>query len=148
MTSASIPPSVARKRFAAFVSRALDSARRRGMTDSEIHEATGVSPSTFHRWKRGQGRELPELDRVRVFCEGLGESTTEAMQALGVTPGRQPTEPEPPLPPEVRVILRKLADPNVPSNDKLVIREMLKLLADQAERRVRRKPDDDQEEAS
>ncbi len=116
------------------------------MTNKDIVAATGVGESTFHRWKRGAGRELPELDRVRAFCEGLGESTTEALRALGMEPGRQSTEPEPPLPPEVRVILRKLADPNVPNRDKLVISEMLKMLADQAERRRKRDDDDDGEE--
>ncbi len=140
VTSDPVPPSLARKRFAAFVSRALDAARRRGMTNKDIVAATGVGESTFHRWKRGEGRELPEIDRVRAYCAGLGESTAEAMRALGMAPGRQPTEPEPPLPPEVRTILRKLADPNVSNRDKLVINEMLKLLADQDRRR---KPDDE-----
>lgn len=137
--AASMPPSVARARFAKFVTRALDSARDRGMTDKDIQEATGIGPSTFHRWKRGVGRELPELDKVRAFCEGLGLNVAGAMAALGITPQRDETEPEPPLPPEVRTILRKLADPNVPQAEKLVIREMLLMLAERAERSSRRR---------
>lgn len=105
------------------------------MNDKAIHAATGVSPSTFHRWRRGEGRELPETEKVIAFCNGLGISTAGALAALGISPQRDNPEPEPPLPPEVRTILRRLADPNVPQSDKLVIREMLKMLAEQAERR-------------
>jgi transcriptional regulator with XRE-family HTH domain len=121
-------------RFAQFVARTLSSARDRGMTDRDIHAATGVPPSTFHRWQKGLVATAPDLDKVKRFCEGLGVSVTAAMTALGMAPGRDNTEPEPPLPPEIRVILRRLADPNVPESDKLVIREMLKLLAQQARR--------------
>lgn len=133
-----VPSDVARARFARFVRRALDAARDRGMTDREIARITGVGTSTFHRWQRGEGRELPELDRVRAFCVGVGASVDEAMRALGASDIRTPSpEPEPPLPPEVRTILRKLADPNIPQSDKVVIREMLLMLAERAEQRGR-----------
>lgn len=103
------------------------------MTDRQIAEKTGVGTSTFHRWQRGQGRELPELDRVRAFCIGIGASVTEAMIALGASDTRAPsTEPEPPLPKEVRTILRALADPNVSETNKLIIREMLLMLEERA----------------
>jgi len=128
---------VARARFARFVERALESARERGMTDREIARVSGVGTSTFHRWRRGEGREMPELEKVRAFCEGTGASLAEAMRALGMAPGRDTPEPEPPMPPEVRLIMRKLADPNIPAADKVVIREMLLLLAERAERRGR-----------
>lgn len=105
------------------------------MTDKDIAEATGIGPSTFHRWRRGAGKELPELEKVLAFCAGLGVPEAGALAALGLTPQRDNPEPEPPLPPEVRTILRRLADPNVPQSDKLVIREMLKMLAEQADRR-------------
>jgi transcriptional regulator with XRE-family HTH domain len=121
-------------RFAQFVARTLAGARDRGMTDRDIHAATGVPPSTFHRWQKGQVATAPDLDKVKRFCEGLGVSVTAAMTALGLAPGRDTTEPEPPLPPEIRTILRRLADPNVPESDKLVIREMLRMLAQQARR--------------
>jgi transcriptional regulator with XRE-family HTH domain len=128
-------PAVARARFARFVKAALDAARDRGMTDKDIQQATGIGPSTFHRWRRGEGRELPELEKVRAFCDGLGVSVTGAMTALGLNPAaRDNPEPEPPLPPEVRKILRALADPNVAEADKLVLREFLKMAAERAER--------------
>lgn len=125
-----LPPAVARARFAQFVERALHAARDRGMTDADIQRATGVGQSTFHRWRRGAGKGLPELERVRAFCRGVGVSIDEAMAALGVRLGRDAAEPEPPMPPEIRTILRRLADPAVPDQHKIVIREMLIMIAD------------------
>lgn len=123
-----MPPKVARARFAAFVRRSLMAARDRGMTDRQIAKETDIAASTFHRWQRGEGRELPELEKVRAFCEGTGASFADAMVALGMAPGRQPTEPEPPMPPEIRNIMRLLADPNVPDKDKVFLSETLKML--------------------
>jgi transcriptional regulator with XRE-family HTH domain len=128
-------PGVDRARFARFVARALDNAHDRGMTDKDIAAATGIGTSTFHRWQRGEFATAPAVDKVKRFCLGLGESVDDAMTALGVRGGAPRGGPEPPLPPEVKVILRALADPNVPDQDKLVIREMLRMLANQARAR-------------
>lgn len=133
-----VAPSLARARFGRFVARTLDAARDRGLTDADIKEATGIGPSTFHRWKRGAGRGLPELEKVRAFCRGLGADLDEAMTALGARPGRDNPEPEPPMPPEIRKILRHLADPNVPERNKIVTREMLHMLAERIEAASRR----------
>ncbi|MEU8264424.1 XRE family transcriptional regulator [Micromonospora sp. NPDC048999] len=127
-------PDVSRARFAAFVARTLAAARDRGMNDKAIRQATGVPPSTFHRWQKGNFKTAPDLDKVRAFCDGLGVSPAGAAAALGLSLTRDNPEPEPPLPPEIRKILRTLADPNVPDSDKLVLREMLKMLAERAER--------------
>ena len=129
------PPSVARARFAKFVARTLESARRRGMTDKDIAAATGIGASTFHRWRRGEGRELPEIEKVVAFCEGLGVSPAGALAALGLNPAvRDNPEPEPPMPPEVRRVMRLLADPNVPDKDKVFLQETLRMLADRLDR--------------
>lgn len=122
-------PDVNRVRFARFVARTLASARDRGMTDKAIHAATGVPPSTFHRWQKGQFVTAPDLDKVKRFCEGMGVDPSAAMTALGMTPGRDDTEPEPPLPKDVRIILRRLADPNTPEAERQVIRMTLQMLA-------------------
>lgn len=144
-----VSPDVARARFARFVQRALQAARDSGLTDREIAKKTGVGTSTFHRWRKGEGRELPEMNRVIAFCVGIGASVDEAMAALGAGDSRaSSTAPEPPLPPEVRIILRQLADPNVPDRDKLVIREMLKLLAEQADRRGRQRREGNDDESA
>lgn len=130
-------PAVNRVRFSRWVERVLADARSRGMTHLQVAKATGVGTSTFHRWQRGDYKEAPELDKLRAFCTGLGASTAEAYAALGITDDRDAREPEPRLDPDVKIILRTLADPNVPEREKVIIRGMLELLAQQAANRSR-----------
>lgn len=125
-------PEPVRRRFARFVDRALRRASDAGISHRQIAEASGVGTSTFHRWRRGELRELPELDRVRAFCAATGASFEDAMAALGLTPARDNPEPEPALPQSIRVILRALADPNVPDRDKQMLSEFLQMAADRA----------------
>jgi transcriptional regulator with XRE-family HTH domain len=130
-------PDLIRVRFSHFVQRSLDAARARGMTDKDIEAATGVKSSTFHRWRRGEVRTVPGMDKVRAFCEGVGASLADAMTALGMSGERDNPEPEPPMDPDLRLILRRLADPNVPETEKEFIRESIRMLAERAERRRR-----------
>lgn len=116
-------------RFARFVARVLTQARERGMTDDDIAAATGVGSSTFHRWQRGQFARAPGIDRIRAFCAGLGVPPRAALLALGLQEGRDDPEPEPAIDPDVRRILRALADPSVSDEDKAVIRRMLQMAA-------------------
>lgn len=129
-----ISADVSRARFAAFVQRALERARAGGLTDREIARRSGVATSTFHRWRLGEGNTLPKIDKVRSFCEVTGVSLDEAMRALGMTDNAR-SEPTPaaPLPEDVRIILRTLADPNVDEAQKAAIRGILQLLATRAE---------------
>lgn len=127
-----------RVRFAHFVDRSLTSARARGMTDRDIEAATGVRSSTFHRWRRGEVRTVPGLDKVTAFCAGIGVDLADAMTALGLTGQRDNPEPEPAMDPDLRLILRQLADPNVPASEKVFIRESLAMLAERADRTRRR----------
>ncbi len=138
------PPSddLIRVRFARFVERALAAARYRGMTDKDIEKATGVMSSTFHRWRRGEVRTMPGLAKVRSFCEGVGADLNDAMAALGISGQRDNPEPEPQMDPDLRLILRRMADPNTPAAEKLFIRESLRMLADRADR-GRRAPTDE-----
>lgn len=138
---------VARVNFARFVERALTAARRRGLNDTKIQEITGIGPSTFHRWRRGDWgtKGWPELQKVIDFCEGLGVSTDDAFAALGLTGQRQPTAPaQPPLDPDVRIIMRRLEDPTVSRAEKLSIRATLKYLAELAEQQQRRDEEGEQ----
>jgi hypothetical protein len=124
-----VDPSVARARFAQFVDRALDNARAAGMTDRAIQRDSGVATSTFHRWRLAQGRGLPELQKVRAFCTATGASVEEAMRALGMTDAAPAATPEPPLPRDVRIIMRRLADPNTPEPERDFIRKTLQMLS-------------------
>lgn len=120
---------LARARFAHFVQRVIDSARARGLTDPALHAATGVMPSTYYRWMRGELRTTPDLGKVRAFCLGAGADIGEAMTALGLTGERDTTEPQPALEPDMRRILRRLNDPDTPAQEKWFIRETLRMLA-------------------
>lgn len=122
-------PDVNRVRFSRFVERVLREARGRDMTDADIQKATGVGPSTFHRWRRGDYTKSPDLDRVTAFCSGLGVPARAALLALGVEDGRDETQPEPATEPDVQAILRQLADPNVSDERKQEIRTVLRMLA-------------------
>lgn len=123
---------VARVRFARFVQRAIDRARKQGLTDAEISERTGVGPSTFHRWRRGEwGKEGPQLDRVAAFVEGLDLDVSDALSALGLPGSRQDTPPDR-LDPDLQIIARRLGDPAVSEAEKATIRATLRYLADLA----------------
>lgn len=125
-------PAVARAHFAVFVTRALDEARARGMTDREISRVSGVATSTFHRWRQGEAKGLPKLPQVRAFCEATGASVEEAMRVLGMTDTAPEPTPEPPLPRDVRIIMRRLGDPNTPEAERDFIRMTLQMLAARA----------------
>ncbi len=122
--------SVSRQRFARYVARALADARDRGMTDSAIYKATGVSPATFHRWQNADFRTAPDLGKVATFCEGLGVPVEPALRALGLEAGRDDPSPDPTLDPDIRRIARILSDPNVSNEDKALVREMIRMVAD------------------
>jgi transcriptional regulator with XRE-family HTH domain len=127
-----------RVRWSRFVDRALAAARYQGMTDPQIEAATGVRASTFHRWKRGEVRTMPSLAKVRAFCDGIGADVEEAMTALGLShEDRMPVEPEAPMDPDLKEIMRQLVDPNTSEADKIFIKESLRLLASRRDRRRR-----------
>jgi hypothetical protein len=123
-----VAPSVARARFARFIERALRDARARGMRDGDIRAATGIGPSTFHRWQTLEGG-LPKLDKVMAFCVGLDIPVDGALAALGITGDRPTATPESPLDPDLRRLGRILADPNVPEAEKQAIRHTIRMLS-------------------
>lgn len=98
------------------------------MNDGAIAKATGVQPSTFHRWQRGEGTKLPTLDKVQAFCRGLEIPPAAAYAALGIDETREPT-PEAPLDPDLKRLARILADPSVPEATKQAIRYNIRALA-------------------
>ncbi|WP_143232261.1 XRE family transcriptional regulator [Actinoplanes regularis] len=136
---ADLDPAVALARWAEFVNRALRSVRP-ALSDRKIYELSGISTSTLSRWRNAKGTQLPEIDRVKVFCRVVGASLTEAMAVLGMTDDDPQATPEAPLPPDVQIILRKLADPSTPEADRDFIRQSLEMLADRARSVGKTKP--------
>ncbi|MFG3709514.1 helix-turn-helix domain-containing protein [Micromonospora sp. NPDC047730] len=123
-----VPPAVARARFARFIARALRDARERGMTDTQIKAATGISPSTFHKWQSGEGG-LPKWEKVAAFCTGLEIPVSAGAAALGISDRAREPEPEPTEDPDLRRLGRILRDPNVPESEKQAIRHTIRMLA-------------------
>jgi transcriptional regulator with XRE-family HTH domain len=122
-----------RTRFGAFVARALEAARERGMTVADIEAVTGLGNTTFYRWKNGNWNRDPRASEVRAFCAGLGLSIAEAYRALGWSEDTQARGPEPITEdPDVRAVLRALNDPNVHPAVKLLIRRQLRSMAQEA----------------
>lgn len=110
--------------------RVLSAAKERGMTIKQIEAATGVSKSTFYRWRDGEF--FPKVPELRRFCNGLGVDISEAYAALGwqEADSSRTLPPEPIITdPDLRSILRTLNDPNVSPADKLRIRRMLRAMA-------------------
>jgi transcriptional regulator with XRE-family HTH domain len=124
-----VDPTVARARFAIFVDRALRIAREAGMSDREVQRVSGVATSTFHRWRNQETKSLPRLAQVRAFCEATGANVAEAMAALGMSDNGPSSAPEPPLPREIRIIMRRLEDPHTSEVEKDFIRQSLQMLA-------------------
>lgn len=120
-------PDVARARFAAWARRTLQAAYDRGLTVAEIERLTGVSSTTWDRWRDPKGG-MPKIDKVRAFTDGLDVPLRPALIALGLD-GAAATAPEPELDADLRPIARRLADPNVSEGEKQAIRAMLRLIA-------------------
>ncbi|OKI47199.1 helix-turn-helix domain-containing protein [Micromonospora sp. CB01531] len=121
--------------FAQFIRRELASARERGMSIEDVEAAikeadpdAKVGRSTIYRWRRAEV-ESPQRRQVQAFCRGLGIPVTTAGQILGWDDSRQPTAPDPTVDPDIRAIMRKLTDPNVPTEQKTIIRATLRHLA-------------------
>lgn len=121
---------MARARYAAFVDRSMRRARENGLSDRKIASLSGLSTATLHRWRNAQGKELPEIEKVRRFCHAVEASLDEALQALGLTDSAPTATPEAPLPRDVQTILRRLSDPNTPETEREFIRRSLEMLAD------------------
>lgn len=126
LTMATVSRDIQRVRFGAWVRRALQAARRQGLTDDEIARRTGVGDSTFHRWAKGDWVRSPSIAKVLDFCAGLGLPPDEALTALGA---HRPAATEPTADPDLDRIGRILNDPNTPKAEAAAIRRMLRALA-------------------
>lgn len=123
------------RQFAQFVKRALADAKDRGMSIEEIEDRikevdveAKVGRSTIYRWRRAEV-ESPGRKQVFAFCDALGIPRTTAAQILGWDGEPASPEPDPSIDPDLRAVMRKLNDPNVSTEAKKTIRQMLRYLA-------------------
>jgi transcriptional regulator with XRE-family HTH domain len=142
--------------FARFVRRAIDDAKdERGWSVTDLAAHTGVGRSTVFRWLAGDWHDYPELAKVRGFCAALDVPVTAAFRALGLPDGepvrdghRQPStgaglrtgraakRADAQIDADVRVILSRLADPAVSADEKQLIRDLLRYLAQRPVRKA------------
>lgn len=128
------PPIEVRKvRFADWVKRVTDHAKQhRNLSIPKIAELADIGDQTIYRWKKAEGKELPDPEAVLAFCDALDiDPQVEAFRILWPGKAEKPAEPLPITDDENYVALqRKLNDPNVSDFDKAFIRETLRQLND------------------
>lgn len=125
-------PAARRDAFTRFVNRALAQAKdERGWSIPKVAEVSGVGQQTLYRWQKGDwGRDFPKGELVEQFCDALDIPTAAAFAILWPGKTGRPAEPEPlPYEPEFDRLMRKLRDPNVPDQEKYLIRETVRGLA-------------------
>lgn len=125
-------PDARAKKFAMFITGVLNDMRANGMTNADIERATGISKSTFYRWRDGDFRHTPRPDQVWDFCVGLGIPPDAAGSLLGWTNGPE-TGTTTPMPPTWRKIQGALDDPTTDPGRKAAIRELLRAAANLAD---------------
>lgn len=128
-----MPPSLAARRegFSRFVKRAMEHVRvTKGWTVAQVLKETGIGRTTLYRWINGDWIEAPSASQIEAFCDGLGFPVSEAFEILWPGKhGRPKATPPPPMDPDLELLMRKLADPNVPDMEKFFIQETLRQLA-------------------
>lgn len=118
--------------FTAFVRRALDRARAtRGWSVERVAREAGIGVNTLYLWRSGTDwKQFPKGESIEAFCDALGIPPATAYAILWPGRNERPAEPEPLGPePELVTLARKLADPNVPEQEKYHIRETIRGLA-------------------
>lgn len=125
-----VPPVEARRAaFAAFVQRALRQAEARGLSVPKVAELAGIGSNTIYRWRDGAWVKGPLPDQVVAFCDALDIPPAVAFAVLW--PGKNDPAPAvepPPMDPDVAELLRRLADPNVPANERYHLLETVRSL--------------------
>jgi transcriptional regulator with XRE-family HTH domain len=107
---------------------------RRGLSQRDLEERSGVAMSTISRWERGHA-DGPDPDHIRAVCAALGVDPREAAVVLGyLTHEEVYGPPARSLSADLEVIAEILEDPAVPNDAKKEWIEYLKYLRDRTQK--------------
>lgn len=112
---------------------------RVSMTKSELARRLGVDRTTVIRWESGKNRP-EDAATVQAFADLFGLDVDDVLAAAGLrvgtpAPGRPASDP--PLDPDVLIIMRRLSNPSASDAEKATIRATLRYLAELADRTER-----------
>lgn len=112
---------------------------RTGMTKSELARRLKIDRGTVHRWETGKNRP-EDAATVHAFAELFGLDVDEVLAVAGLRIGAPPAGrpvSEPPLDPDLLIIMRRLNDPMATEAEKATLRGTLRYLADLAKSQER-----------
>jgi hypothetical protein len=102
---------------------------RPGWSVARLAREAGVNRSTIFGWIKGDGVNVAS---VKQIAKALGDDEVHALAAAAGTAGHGDQ-----LDADVRIILRRLADPTVSDAEKAIFRATLRHLADLADKAER-----------
>lgn len=103
---------------------------RPGWSVARLARESGVNRATIFKWIAG--RSGVNVASVRQIADALRDDPAIALRAAGNVQGQVE-----PLDADVRIIMRRLVDPDVSEAEKATIRATLRYLADLADRQER-----------
>lgn len=130
-----VPREVRAQQFAEYLGSLVKRyAQTESWTVKEFLENAGIPKGTFYRWRSGNwAGGAPSLPGVRDFHTRLGISPSQALSILGFDLAAAGEDPlaaaDPAVAEDIRLILRRLADPNEDPDDLTFIRRSLANLA-------------------
>lgn len=114
-----------RESWAEYLRRMTD---RPGWSVARLARESGVHRATLFRWMSGKGGA--NVTSVRAIADALGDEPGNALRAAGNMEGAADEA----MDPDLKVLMRRLADPAVPEAEKAAIRTALRYLAEVAEK--------------
>ena len=100
---------------------------RPGWSVARLARESGIHRATIFKWMSGRGGAT--VASVRAIAEALGDDPANALRAAGSMGGEAPDE----LDPDLKRLMRRLADPDTPEAEREFIRRALRTLAELAE---------------
>lgn len=114
-----------RESWASYLRRMTE---RPGWSVARLARDSGIHRATIFKWMAGKGGAT--VTSVRQIAEALGDEPANALRAAGNMEGVADEA----MDPDLKLLMRRLADPDVPDSEKAAIRTALRYLAELAEK--------------